>query len=577
MLVILILAISALLQFSAAFIAFRLIKVTQKTYSWILISAALCLMSVRRIIPIYYFFYMPESYAPDILNETIGLILSVFMLLGVISVRSLLTGRKEAEERYQNLLDNMMEGYQVIGKDWRYVYINDAVAGHGKTIKQKLIGHTMMEVYPGIENTKVFAAIKECIEKQSPCHMENEFIYPDGAKGWFDLSIQPVPDGTSILSIDISERKRAEMEIVKTNRLYAVISQINQMVIRARSLDYLFTETCRITTEHGKFRMAWIGLIDETNNVNPVACDGFEEGYLTNIKKNSISFSPEGRGPTGTAIREGKYSYCNNIADDPRMAPWRDEALKRGYLSSISLPIILKDKVIGTFNIYASEPYFFNESEIKLLEEVTCDIAFAIEMIDIENKRKHAEDELLKHREHLEDLVRERTLELEKINTNMQTEMTERKRMEEEMTRGRNMLRTLIDTMPDEIYAKDSENRYIMANSSVISSFGFTEFNDIISKTDFDLMSHNEAIASYSEENTVLRARGQIVNFEKPVTDPDGNIHWYAITKVPMRDKDGQITGLVGIKREKTCKKQKKQLKLPIGPRARFYPACHMR
>jgi PAS domain S-box-containing protein len=119
----------------------------------------------------------------------------------------------KSESRYRVLLDAMLEGCQVIGFDWRYLYVNEAVAQHGHQEKEALVGHTMMDVYPGIENTELFSVLRRCMNERIPQHMQNEFAYPDGTKGWFELSIQPVPEGIFILSIDISEHKHAEETI----------------------------------------------------------------------------------------------------------------------------------------------------------------------------------------------------------------------------------------------------------------------------------------------------------------------------------------------------------------------------
>lgn len=122
---------------------------------------------------------------------------------------------KESEERLRSTLDNMLEGCQIISKDWRYLYVNDTAAKHGRTTKEKLIGNSMPDVYPGIENTEVFRVLKSCMSDRTTALLENEFTFPDGSKGWFELSIQPVDESVFILSQDITERKRAEMEIIK--------------------------------------------------------------------------------------------------------------------------------------------------------------------------------------------------------------------------------------------------------------------------------------------------------------------------------------------------------------------------
>jgi PAS domain S-box-containing protein len=120
---------------------------------------------------------------------------------------------RSSEERYRRTLDSMREGFQIIGRDWRYVYVNDAAAGHGRRPKDDLLGRTMMEVYPGIEGTAMFAALRRCMEDREFQAFENEFTYPDGTSAWFDLSIDPVPDGISVISLDVTERHRAAEEL----------------------------------------------------------------------------------------------------------------------------------------------------------------------------------------------------------------------------------------------------------------------------------------------------------------------------------------------------------------------------
>jgi hypothetical protein len=113
----------------------------------------------------------------------------------------------------EKIADEMLEGLQVIGKDWTYLYVNETVARQGKRSKDALIGRTMMECYPGIERTPLFERLKKCMEERVSVGMENEFEYPDGSKGWFQLLIHPVFEGLMILSIDISDRKRVEQEL----------------------------------------------------------------------------------------------------------------------------------------------------------------------------------------------------------------------------------------------------------------------------------------------------------------------------------------------------------------------------
>jgi len=115
-----------------------------------------------------------------------------------------------ANEGFGSMLDHLPEGCQIIGYDWQYLYLNDAADMYNRRLKEELLGKKYMEVWPGIEKTDLFYFIKRCLEERIPHHQVNEFTYPDGTRGWFDISIQPVPEGVFILSKDISERRHAE-------------------------------------------------------------------------------------------------------------------------------------------------------------------------------------------------------------------------------------------------------------------------------------------------------------------------------------------------------------------------------
>ncbi len=146
---------------------------------------------------------------------------------------------RESEERFRTTLDNMLEGCQVIGFDWRYRYLNNAVAAQTRQKKEALLGRTMMEVYPGIEQTAMFAELKRCMDERTSAYLENEFIFPDGSKSWFELSMQPVPEGVFILSVDITERKRSEAAL---QAMRAEMEQVTRFQVAGQTVSALAHE-----------------------------------------------------------------------------------------------------------------------------------------------------------------------------------------------------------------------------------------------------------------------------------------------------------------------------------------------
>ena len=114
------------------------------------------------------------------------------------------------QDPVRNALDCLTEGFQIIGPDWRYVYVNPAAARHGRREASELMGKPMIEAYPGLEGTPLFDVMQECMERRDSRVFENHFTFPDGSTQWFELRIRPVPAGICIYSADIDHRKRPQ-------------------------------------------------------------------------------------------------------------------------------------------------------------------------------------------------------------------------------------------------------------------------------------------------------------------------------------------------------------------------------
>jgi PAS domain S-box-containing protein len=207
----------------------------------------------------------------------------------------------------------------------------------------------------------------------------------------FDRMTIELKESFAGLEKEIAKRKGAEEHIRKLNRVYAVLSNINQAIVRIRKPQSLFEKACRIAVETGGFRMAWIGLMDESSQkIQVVAHVGGTDAYFETLDI-SLRSKPLSYCPVDCALRERRHAICHVIPHDAHMAPCQKIAFQQGFHSSASFPLIVSGKIRGTFNLYAGEPDFFDEEEIKLLDELALDISFAMEFTEQEAERKRAE------------------------------------------------------------------------------------------------------------------------------------------------------------------------------------------
>ena len=287
--------------------------------------------------------------------------------------------------------------------------------------------------------------------------------------------------------------------------------------MRLREPETLYQEACRIAVEEGGFRMAWIGFLDEeTEKVKPVASAGIVEDYLDKLDV-TVRDEERGCGPTGTALRSGHYQICNDIEHEAWMQPWRADALRLGYRSLAGFPLRVAGNVRGVITLYASEPHFFDEAEIKLLEELAQDISFAMEFAEQEQQRKQTDEKL----------------------------------------KGERMLlRTLIDNLPDVIYVKDVQGRKIISNLADWQASGGKTMEDVIGKTDFELYPAEMAEGFWAIDKRVIDSGEAVINLEEPGFDSHGNPVWVLTSKMPYHDSQGNVIGLVGVGRDITERKR---------------------
>jgi PAS domain S-box-containing protein len=274
------------------------------------------------------------------------------------------------------------------------VYANGKVEDLFGVDSQKLMGKPILDfLFPLAGNplTNLLKDNRALIGKSNL-----EFIHPQNGK-WYDASIYYAEDGISMIIRNINKNKLDELDLLKSRQMYEFISKANEIILHAKRADDLFSQICELSVSYSDIQFTWIGVPDEiTHIVKPIIWAGKGADYLTAIKHITTTDVPTGRGPSGKAIREGIHYYCNDIEHDPDMEIWRDEALSRGFKSSIALPIKTNGKVVTLLTMYATKAFYFTTEQIGLLLNVSENISFALQTFHNDGQRKISELQLLK-------------------------------------------------------------------------------------------------------------------------------------------------------------------------------------
>ena len=297
----------------------------------------------------------------------------------------------ESERRFSDMLGNVELVSVMLDREARIIYCNDYFLHLVGWRREEVIGRDWFELFIPSGRDEVKDAFSALLaDPRSASHYENEIVTRSGERRliqWNNTVLRSATGeaiSTASIGDDITEHKKADARIVYLNRVYAMLSGINTLIVRVRDRDELFSHACRIAVEEGGFRVAWMGIIDQnTMKIVPVASAGVDEETLTALKHRFSTTSTEQLGDTlsGQALRDKKLVVANDSQNDPRVL-FSQKHAEQEIRSVVCLPLIVADEAIGVLALYASEIEFFQEQELKLLTELVGDIAFAIDHLD---------------------------------------------------------------------------------------------------------------------------------------------------------------------------------------------------
>jgi len=322
---------------------------------------------------------------------------------------------RESEATFAAAFENAPIGKALVAPDGRFLRVNRALCEIVGYTEAELLAVTFQDITHADDLDLDLAYVQKMLSHEIKTYqMEKRYLHREGGVVWVLLTVSMVNDeqGAAAYFVsqmqDITGRRKAEQRIQQLNRLYAMLSGINETLVREKSLESMLVMACRIAVEKGMFGLAWIGLLDPaTGRLQIAAQVGATPEALAKLEA-IISVPQPGTGcaMTAHALKSGEHSVCNNIEHDPQAVGWRDDALCQSYLSMAALPLKSGDKTIGVFNLYADSAEFFDADEMALLDDLAADLGFALGISRREAELREADKRFIKQRKTLIELTR---------------------------------------------------------------------------------------------------------------------------------------------------------------------------
>ncbi|MEI6556294.1 MAG: PAS domain S-box protein [Paludibacter sp.] len=302
---------------------------------------------------------------------------------------------RDSEEKFREMTNLLPQIVFETDMSGNLTYINKRAyqIGGFDEINDNLVGKSCFDFFVPEDKPKLLMNIEGSFKDIKIPDNEYKMIRKDGSLLPVSIYATHVVRenhrvGLRGIIVDTTEQKNQESKIVRIARLYSFQSQINHAIVVSNSFYELFQTICDVAIQYGQLRMSWVGIYNETEKLlKPSNHAGYNENYIENLNIYPGKGST-GKGPTGIAFLEKRVVICNDIENDPLMLPWRDEALKRGYLSSFSAPIFKNNKPFAIFTLYATEKNYFNFDEQTLLQDISRNISHAVEAIESETERQ---------------------------------------------------------------------------------------------------------------------------------------------------------------------------------------------
>lgn len=318
---------------------------------------------------------------------------------------------KMSEERFRNLAELLPETIYESDSNGQLTFVNTmGIKTFGYNIDELRHNFSIIDFIAPYHRSRALENRNKTINDNIIQRIEYDVIRKNGEIFPSIIHTAPIFKGAEFIGtrgivVDISVLKAKEKSILQINRIYEILSSINQVILLAKNEEELFQEVCKTAVIRGKFKFSWIGIIDSKNKVvTPAFQYGESDDYLNNIVVK-YDESAEGKGATGKALRLGKTQVIGDFLSDPNTKPWQKQAAKSKFRSSASVPFFINKKTVGALSIYSIETFFFTNREIELLDTIGSNISFALDLFEKDKAKEVAEKALLESEKRFSEII----------------------------------------------------------------------------------------------------------------------------------------------------------------------------
>ena len=433
-----------------------------------------------------------------------------------------ITERRKVEEALEKSHDFYLTLFEKFpGMIWRsdthgdINYVNQSLLQFtGRSFTDELGRNWLTIVHPD-DRASVEKEQYGYIEERKPFQMEYRLRHHTGQYRWIIDIGKPYENikgnyaGYIGMCFDISDRKETEARVHRVNRLYSMLSMVNQAILETNDSPTLYSTVCKVAVEEGGLKLAWIGMYDDAvNRLQIVSRYGHGENY-PDLLDLSLHGDERRYPPAMISFISGKNSIVNSIQGGAGIAAQAEAALKGNLRSEAVFPLRSENAVIGVFCLCADEENFFEDEGVHLLEDIAKDISFALQKMKNDETRRKAELSLQASEERF---------------------------------------RTLVQSMDDIVFVLDKDQRYVGVYGRWLDILGLSE-DMFIGKTIREMLG-TELSAEHEIANNRALA-GEHVLYSWTAFTPDGN-RYMQTSLSPLRNVSGEITGIVGVGRDVT-------------------------